>query len=275
MADDRYAHLVSVFDALIGYATEISSALAGKVPSAEHLGYADPIFAKLVCHAFSLRKLSPDPTRQQRREIWDISSSSAVARSLIEAYDALAYVAVEEMEPSEREFRLLLWQLHDQVRRSKILQHIGSNHPGTLDVQADAIALRRKVCSHQFYVKVSPGVKRKVESDDAPPFHLSQKERCVINGIDHDYYTAATMHLSQFVHTLPFSVHQLMQFRAGDQDSLVLMSLPIQYATAFLAKAIAGMQSLFPEHCPQASASVATEIDIHVDILARGLRNAG
>lgn len=142
MSTTRYAEVVSAFDSLVDYGLKLSRELAGHVSAEEHLGYADPIFAKLVCHAVSLRKLSPDLDGKPRNELWDISSTSAIARSLIEAFDALAYVALNNVTPEEREFRILLWELHDQVRRKKMLEHIGSQNPKVAEVHASAALLQ-------------------------------------------------------------------------------------------------------------------------------------
>jgi hypothetical protein len=271
----RYAEVVSAFDSLVDYALTVSSELVGHASTEEHLGYADPIFAKLVCHAVSLRKLLPHPDDKPRNELWDISSTSAIARSLIEAFDALAYIAINNVSPEEREFRILLWELHDQVRRKKMLEHIGSQNPKVAEIHSSAALLQEKVTRHSFYANVAAGIRSKVTRDDAPPFHLSQQERCVTNGIDFDYYNAATMHLSQFVHTLPFAIHQLTHFRAGEADSLILMSLPVQYSTAFLGKAIDGMRMIFPGKLSEPPAVVAMEIQVHVEMLASGLKSAG
>ncbi len=276
MSRQRYAEVVAKFDALCEYAVRISVELAGHTPANQNLAYADPIFTKLVCHAVSLRKLAPDPVVSERQtELWDISSSSAIARSIVEAFDALAYIALNEVGSSERSFRILLWELHDQVRRTKMLGHIGSHDPKVTEVAANAARLESEVIAHPYFASLESNVQRKVTDHDAPAFHLSQRERCRLNEVDFDYYNAATMHLSQFVHTLPFAVHQLLHFRAGEPDTFILMSLPMQYASGFLAKSIRGMRTIFPGMTSNPSQETEAELELHASMLASSIKNAG
>ncbi|MGH7926902.1 MAG: hypothetical protein ACREQV_03820, partial [Candidatus Binatia bacterium] len=81
----------------------------------------------LVCHGLSLQRLSPTPV-PTAGEFWDISSNYAIARALIETYEALSYIAIEDVQETEREFRVLLWKLHAQERRIEMLRLIGSKH---------------------------------------------------------------------------------------------------------------------------------------------------
>lgn len=62
--------------------------------------------------------------------------------------------------------------------------------------------------------------------------------------INHNYYQAVYVFLSCYVHTYPFSLTQLADFKAGTGDSLHLMSVAVKYCTGFLALAIKGFISV-------------------------------
>ena len=66
-------------------------------------------------------------------------------------------------------------------------------------------------------------------------------------GIKPDYYKASYMHLSSYVHAYPFSLQQLAQFKAGDDDSLLLIKVVIEYSTAYLCLAVRDFLKLCPE----------------------------
>jgi hypothetical protein len=66
------------------------------------------------------------------------------------------------------------------------------------------------------------------------------------NFVDHDYHRTATMWLSQYVHTFPMSVHQMLNFRAGTLEARHMSAMPIQYSCGFLASAITKMAKIFP-----------------------------
>lgn len=275
MLPDRYLALLGEYDSLVEYAQSISCKLVGTELVEPHLSYADAIFTKLLCHAISLRKLSPVSQDAKLPELWDLASASAVARSLIEAFDALSYIALQPTTSDERSFRLLLWELHDQQRRLRMLERIGSSDPRVAEIRTRSKELVGRLQASPPFAAANGDFRARVLRGDAPPVHLSQKDLNAASNVDHDYYIAATMFLSQYVHTLPVSVHQLMHFRAGDPEALRLCSMPLQYSMAFLARATEGMLSLFPHGYVAPSATVKTSMETWLHLLSRGVRSAG
>ena len=275
MSPERYLAILHKFDGILCYAKEVSSKLTGRTVGEQWEAYADAIYTKLVCHAISLRVLTPSLSPPGETQLWDVASCSAVARSLIEAYDALAYIAFQGVSPSERRFRVCLWELHDQQRRLRMLERIQSTNP-----EVDAIRLRAKQLSEDLaayseYAAASNDLRAKVTRGDAPPIHFSQRDSNAASNVNHDFYTTATMYLSQFVHTLPMSVHQLMHFRAGEPEALHACALPVQYSMAFLAKAVAGMTAAFPEAAVPAKPEIHSAIELWVGLLENGVGGAG
>lgn len=172
-------------------------------------------------------------------------SACAIARCTVKAHDVLGYIALSEISDEERSFRVLVWRLHDQQRRSIMLRSIQSR-----DSQADAIHtsardLAIQAQAHPWFANISKENQRRIRKNDAPSFLLSHKELNEANGVNHDYHVAATMMLSQYVHTLPISVHQLMEFVAGTPMALHLSSMPIQYSLGFLARSVSRIVEVF------------------------------
>lgn len=247
MKQERYAKILNEFETFLRVGTEVSNRLVGTTNAESHLGYADSIFTKLLCHAISLHRLSPQVNLKTDHELWDLPSACALARCLIEAYDVLGYMVFSNISPEEREFRILLWRLHDQQRRSKMLRAIDSKDPKADEIHSQAQALQKEAIRHSWYTRVRKDLKKKIESGDAPAFLLSQRDLNVSNCVNHVYHTSATMWLSQYVHTFPMSVHQLFEFKAGTPEALHMSAMPIQFTLGFLAKAILGMVSVFPK----------------------------
>ena len=273
MGSERYQNVLREFDEMLSYGRTVSERLTGrKIPSRD-VSYADAIYTKLLCHGISLRKLSPSLSVES--ELWDMPSAAAVARSLIEAFDALAYIGTRSITESEREFRVLLWKLHDQQRRLQMLDRMRSTNPKVAEIRAHAEELVSSILGHPFYPSISRDVQRKINKGDAPAFHLSQRDLNIESGIDHDYHTAATMFLSQYLHTFPFSLHQLMEFRAGEPEALQLSALPLQYSMAFLAMAIEKMIEIWPEGHVEPSGDMQHILETWRCIAERGVPNVG
>lgn len=273
MTPDKYRKVLHEFDALISHARAISDRLVGRRIEQPSLSYSDAIYTKLICHGISLRKLSPSLNSTQTSELWDVASACAVARALIEAYDALAYIGVHQVELPEREFRVLLWELHDQQRRLTMLEKIGSADPRIAEIRRRVGELSERLTAHSLYSKASKDVKSKVVRGEAPPVHLSQRDLNVASGINHEYYVAATMWLSQYVHTFPLSLHQLMHFRAGEPEALYLSSMPLQYSMPFVAKAIEGMVKIWPVGQVEPSEEVERILRLWLVIAENGVRH--
>lgn len=247
MNEERYIEIFNEFETMLRIGTEISANLAGTFQHEAHLSYADSIYTKLLCHAISLRKLSPQLGIQSEFEIWDLPSACSIARCIIEAHDVLGYIVFSKISPEEREFRLLLWRLHDQQRRSKILVAIKSADTRSDEIHSQANILTNKAIAHSFFLKLPKNLQNKIKAEDSPAFLLSQRELNKANEINQEYHTSTTMWLSQYVHTFPMSLHQLNTFQAGTIEALHLSTLPIQYTLGFFARAITKMAETFCE----------------------------
>lgn len=258
---------------LLDYSVALSALQIGHFPLNAQQSYAEKIFLKLVCHGLTLRKLSPTPGGGVSNELWDISSQYAIARTLIETYEALAYIALDSVSGSEREFRVLLWKLHSAERRSDMLELIGSNDSECQSVVAAYQSLKKETLAHPFFTTIANGLEKQIEKRRTPPYHLSRKERDKLCGIDYDYHTVVAMHLSQHVHTLPFSVDQLFQFQAGDPECLRLMSVAVEYAIGFLAKSLVGMIDVFSPRVPSVTSDLRQALDTWEALLAMGVKN--
>lgn len=257
MKQDRYAEILGEFETLLRFGTEVSNRLVGTTPTEKHLSYADSIYTKLLCHAVSLHKLSPQIENTPEHELWDLPSACAIARCIIETHDVLGYMVFSEASAEERDFRLLLWRLHDQQRRSKMLHSIESQDPRAEEIHVRAKELNDETLNHPWFPRVVKNLQNKIKSGDAPAFLLSQREFNKANSVNHEYYTSATMWLSQYVHTFPMSIHQLSEFRAGTAEALHISSMPIQYTLGFLAVAIIKMAETFSANAELTEADAA------------------
>ncbi|MDF3086376.1 hypothetical protein [Burkholderia sola] len=264
MTPEKYKETLAEFDTLLGHARALCDRLTGRPIESLHLAYVDTIYTKLICHGISLRRLSPTLDVQvSPQELWDLPSVCAVARSLIEAYDALAYIGAPNLSSSEREFRILLWKAHDQTRRLSMLEKIGSVDARVDEIRLNSATLKEQIKSHECFANATKDLQARVTRGE--PFHLTQKELNLAHGINHDFYLAATMFLSQYVHTYPFAIHQLMNAKAGDSDSIRLSSMPLRYTMPFIVRAIDTMTALWP--------AVQSEVNDDLDMLIRQWRH--
>jgi hypothetical protein len=271
---DDYRAEVREFDAVLEYAKAVLSSLVGKRTPSASASYAQQIFVKVLGHCIVLRRLSPDPSQKAQSEFWDVSSVSAIARCAIEAHDSFMYIAATSATADERELRLLLWEAHDKTRRLYMLEAIGSSHPQKEKIRADAQRLLALVKEHRLFRTLRTDLQKKVLKGDPPAFNISQRDLCRECDVDYDYYTAVTVQLSQHIHTFPFSVRQLFEFKAGTLDALRLMALPLQFALPFLSRATGGMRVLFPKQTPEPPSRTARSMVLWQAVSSKGTKTA-
>ena len=270
----KYQASVRQFDAVLEYARAVSSSLVGLTTPTANASYGEQIFVTMLAQCITLRRLAPGPNLQTPDELWDLPSMCAIARCTIEAHDSFLYVAAIAVPTAELDFRIFLWELHDKTRRLRMLESIGSKNPEVETIRKQCPLLTTKVTSHSSFQTTRRDVQRKVLDGDPPAFHLSQRERCEAGGLNFDFYNAVTMQLSQYVHTLPFALHQLLSFRAGSEEVLPLMALPLEYVLPFLGRVTTEMRALFPDHTPDAPARTARALATWNAVYQRGVKSA-
>ena len=270
----KYQDSAREFDAVIEHGKAVSSALIGASSPNSSASYGEQIFVSMLAQAMTLRRIAPDPHKAVPDELWDLPSMCAIARCVIEAHDSFMYIAATDVPEDQREFRVSLWKLHDKTRRLKMLTSIKSTRPEVEHIRSDVQSLTEALCKEETFKASNPKIRQKVNEGDPPPYHLSQRERCAAARLNFDYYNTVTMQLSQYVHTLPFALHQLFSFRAGSEEALGLMSLPLDYTVPSIARVTVAMRALFPTQTPDPPARTAKRMAIWEAVYERGVSAA-
>lgn len=269
-----YRTKVREFDAVLEHGKAASAAVTGLTLDAPHASYGEQIFVKLLAHGIALRRLAPDPGQQPPRELWELPSMAALARCVIEAHDAFEYIAGHPVSDVERGFRIRLWELHDATRRLKTLAAMGSTDRALHGIRADAARLQLALEGHEHMATLPADaqatLRLRLRRNDPPDFHLGRRQRCELSGVDADWHDALTMQLSQYVDTLPFSVHQLQQVQAATPEALRLMAQPLVFALPFLARVIHGMELLLPGRMPAPPSRTARTMAAWRQVAERG-----
>lgn len=273
--EEHYQSVRSDFKNLVSYAFSVSAAIGPKLIRGEREHYAELIFAKQIFHGITLARIVPvntGPGALKSGELWDLSSACALTRTLIESYDALSYIAVDPVSNEIRRLRVLMWEIHAEERRLKMLRLIASVAPEVSEIEARLNDLKNSLFQVPEYQALPVKQRNEVERGDCPAFIQTQRERNLASDVSHDYYNSAIMFLSSHVHTHPFAITQLMKFRVGAGESLRILSVPIQYATGFVAKGIQGMRYIFGSAIPAPSKDVEIVIGAWLGIVSAGVK---
>jgi Family of unknown function (DUF5677) len=270
----RYTEMRGDLRSVLDHCAIVSTTLANHSSATVREHNAKLIFSKLVGHGISLYRLSPTgivPSDPGATEFWDVSSTFCICRALVEAFDALAYVAIEAVSDEERDFRVLLWQLHAEDRKLQALKLIQSKRVEVVSLESHVSELRERLASHSFIKQLDKPTRSDLLGKKIQPFHIRTPERNRRNHVNHEYYTASYILLSAHTHTYPMAIQQLTGFQAGEPESLRLIALPTQYAIGFISKAVLGVNSVFPRLSPVASPSARDAIEVWSAIVENGI----
>ena len=250
-----YRTKVREFDAVMEHAKAVASTLVGQAAPTAHVRYGEQIFMTLLTHGISLRSLVGDTNQRMPGDLWGVPPMCAVARCVVEAHDAFEYVAGHEMGSSERAFRLLLWELHDLARRLRMTAEAGPDDAHAQALRADAQRLRGGLEGHAFLGSLAPELqaelRRRLARGEPPAFHLGQRQRCALSGVDADWHNAVTGQLAQYVHTLRSAVRQLASLKVETPEALRVVAMPLLFTLPFLVRATQGVVKLMQGKVPE------------------------
>jgi hypothetical protein len=191
---------------------------------------------------------------------------AALARAQIDAYYVFFYIAVEDVDLKLKEFRWLIWDFHSESRRLKKLQLIGSVLPAVNETEILVGELKTKLMEHDVYQSLEPHVQKRLRNAKEGIFS-SNTELSSKAGIDEAYYKNVFMFLSSYVHSHPFSIEQLTAFRAGEEESLRLLKVVIEYTSIYLCLSLRDFVKLVPSANNYINQDTQDIIDIWVGVV--------
>lgn len=219
------------------------------------------IFAKICATAIAALKFFPRSkyyTATDGAEIWDISSVCCLTRSLMDCYNSFFYLIIDDVEGPELDFRHILWNLHSECQRLKMLELMGLATPGgeegeleerdprLPDLRRSIEEWKSKLMNNVFYQNLNGRVQSDYLSGKKGIF-LTNSQISDRAGIAPSYYKATYIYLSNYVHTYAFSISQIALFRGGDIESLQLFKTVVGYCTGYLCVALRDFVRVFPD----------------------------
>lgn len=246
---EKYLNSVQDLERLIATCITLSNNTHKREVDSWRKEYGSYIFAKMCVHTIGIQKLVPESSLfniPNNFKVWDISSLSVLIRSLIEAYHVFYYLIIDEIDEKELEFRFLLWHLHSECERKRMLNAIGSTNPQIKKVEKDIEDYKTKLLKNDFYISRNHDERRSYRRGEIG-IALSNLQISQRAGISENYYRATYKYLSSFVHTLPFSIQQIAEFKAGEDESLGLIKSLAETTSGYLSFAIRDFVELFPD----------------------------
>lgn len=105
---------------------------------------------------------------------------------------------------------------------------------------------KNRLINNQFYKSIDLSIQQKIRKGDIGILY-SNSELSQRAGIDPNYYQAIYNYLSQYVHAYPYALTQLMKFRAGDDDSLMILKTVLDDCAGYVCHAVRDFLVVMPD----------------------------
>ena len=260
------ATLEALAEALSGLSKETTG-----MPATWRMEEASLAFAKVAITCWTFLRLIPSSSYHgpvKGYAIWDLSAAATQCRCLVEAYHVLVYLIHEPTASEERVFQQRLWDYHCEFERYKMLKAAIPDSRNLPRVAQHVAALKLKLEADPFFLTCSlnPRKRKQILAGDYfkldDNIALSRKA-----GISENYYRSNYKYCSAFAHTAPFSISQLRNFTAGDDEAKQLMKTLVGYACAYSSMAIRDFTARFPDQMLKLSPQIQKTIAVWEQIL--------
>lgn len=247
--NEKYLKAVKDLEKIVNTCISLSNNTHKRKVSSWREEYGSYIFAKIVVHSIAVLKMIPNSELFEipnNFKVLDISSLAVLVRALIETYNVFFYLIIDELDENELDFRFLLWHLHSECERLRMLKLIGSTNPIIADVEKDIENYREKLLNNDFF-KSKNSKERTLYRKGEVGISLTNSQISEKAGISVNFYKSVYKYLSSYTHTFPFSVQQIAVFKADDEESLNIINSLVEISSGYLSFAIRDFVKLFPD----------------------------
>jgi len=265
---EKYVESIKDYEKLCNICIQLSINTHKRKVNSWREEYGSYIFAKIATHSIAILKLLPySPLFELPKnfKVWDISSLAVLVRALIETYNVFYYLIMDEIDDIELDFRFIVWHLHSESERLRMLKSIGSINPAIKEIEKSIEVHKAKLLINSFYNSLASDERTKYRKGEVgiSLTNLQISERA---GISRNYYRSTYKFLSSYTHTFPFSIQQVSVFKADDEESLSLIKGQADTASGYLSYAIRDFVKLFPDQEINIT-GVKSTINIWLDVL--------
>jgi hypothetical protein len=233
---------IGVLDQMMLSAPSFINAVAVEERDERFRGY----FSLLWLHAMSIRDTLLI-NRGDETRMWNAPALSVHGRAMQDCFTGLFYFCIENVDKDEREFRDGLWWRHVLYKRSQldtrlvaemrtpeITQQLSEERQQLKAVEA-AIAKSPKLRAIE---RTNKGMANSILKTKDRLFAEDQAAVWARAGFDESQFGANWMYLSQYVHSTPLAVYNILQFRAETPSASAAITLPVLLAIWTFSKAV-------------------------------------
>jgi len=208
----------------------------------EHFGFL--VFSRIWTTSVSIERLLPRSRFFSGPVWWDVPSINSLVRTVVDAYCAFFYLAIDKPSAAEREARTDLWFLYFRnliIERGRLAGKTEDDNMRGHINSAEWISASLR--ENEYFSELPPGTQKEYLKGQRPLF-LTNQQILARAGINHKGYRLSYRNLSRYVHGYCF----LCESPLGDEEDTNIMATMaelVTYATLFIAFALRDFASHF------------------------------
>jgi hypothetical protein len=186
----------------------------------------------------------------------DFPSVAVLARTILESYLAMHYMAIRVYSAEDREIRLLWWDWHEINERIRTFDKINSKRLEVSTLKMEKTNLAAMIRSHVSYAQIPRRLSKGFQDDELPKKALFESNAIIAKqaGVLTEHFDVQYQLLSSIAHSQPTIVKALSKHNPNTLDATILLIEALQYSAAYLAFTVRD----FVKVCPCAKPALTT-----------------
>lgn len=256
---DEFVYWLKTFDVMLNDLDKLSFPKTAVISEEMEKRVAYAMIGVICVRCITLRNLFRNVEKyidDKECVVWDYFSMCVLVRSIVDSYLIMYHYCVEETPTeSEREFRSLFWSYYAQYKSLK-----GGKSNQVEEIDAELKSLWGQIEINEYFVNYLNGCKKekvkKVKDRfmKCETFHLpTNGEIAKKAGMNENLYKEVYDYLSSHVHGDSLHTIRASNYKAGTDNSLVLINKSVKYCMIFIALCIRDICKFSPELCGSVS----------------------
>jgi hypothetical protein len=201
-------------------------------------------FRRIMLMSLTFLRLNPLSSFFPANGHWDLPSSAAIARCIMETYLRMFYFAVEQVGEGEGLFRAILTQYHAQFQQLEI--HVDSHMPEQLLAPLRAMCDRARTAleGNEYFQNLEPKWQQRLLEN---PSRIDLPKISQNAGISPGYHHSSYEFCSSFIHGSLYAMQLTEKVNLQTGGGKEFFKQLINIVCGYVALAIRDFKKLFPE----------------------------
>jgi hypothetical protein len=201
-------------------------------------------FRRIMLMSLTFLRLNPLSSFFPANGHWDLPSSAAIARCIMETYLRMFYFGVEQVAEAEGPFRAILTQYHAQFQQLEI--HVDSHMPEQLLAPLRAMCDRARTAleGNEYFQNLDPKWQQRLIEN---PSRIDLPKISQNAGISPGYHHSSYEFCSSFIHGSLYAMQLTEKVNLQTGEGKEFFKQLTDIVCAYVALAIRDFKELFPE----------------------------